>query len=351
MIRPGIVVILINPIFVEFLLQLRCILLFKSYWLHTSWGRIGAEKRGLQTKQFPNVIEAIESFNEKLKLLTIERNYTPIQCHDRGSTSQFLQENQELLNIPQSNLDPMVNELMEKLFNTNALMQVVLNYKLDVKNSVSSPLGRLSNDEIEKGMSILCDIYSVIKKNLQHSEYYFRKLTEQFYRAVPHYFGDARPDTIITFDDCEKLYNMLLNMRNIGITYEIIDEGARNGKNALEFYYDSLKTEIVPIDHSSHVFKNIVKMTENTHGPTHNIRLIVEEVYQITREEEIDRFKPFENEPGNRILWHGSRISNFVGILRNGLRCAPKEAVSSGDMFGPGKSSSKITSSNQYRRA
>ncbi len=36
------------------------------------------------------------------------------------------------------------------------------------------------------------------------------------------------------------------------------------------------------------------------------------------------------------LLWHGSRISNYVGILSEGLRIAPPEAPMTGYMFGKG---------------
>lgn len=36
------------------------------------------------------------------------------------------------------------------------------------------------------------------------------------------------------------------------------------------------------------------------------------------------------------LLWHGSRITNFVGILSQGLRIAPPEAPVSGYLFGKG---------------
>jgi poly [ADP-ribose] polymerase len=35
-------------------------------------------------------------------------------------------------------------------------------------------------------------------------------------------------------------------------------------------------------------------------------------------------------------LWHGSRLTNFVGILSQGLRIAPPEAPVTGYMFGKG---------------
>ena len=36
------------------------------------------------------------------------------------------------------------------------------------------------------------------------------------------------------------------------------------------------------------------------------------------------------------LLWHGSRLTNYVGILQQGLRIAPPEAPVTGYMFGKG---------------
>ena len=37
-----------------------------------------------------------------------------------------------------------------------------------------------------------------------------------------------------------------------------------------------------------------------------------------------------------QLLWHGSRLTNWVGILSQGLRIAPPEAPVTGYMFGKG---------------
>jgi poly [ADP-ribose] polymerase len=40
---------------------------------------------------------------------------------------------------------------------------------------------------------------------------------------------------------------------------------------------------------------------------------------------------------GNRmLLWHGSRLTNWAGILSSGLKIAPPEAPVTGYMFGKG---------------
>lgn len=50
-----------------------------------------------------------------------------------------------------------------------------------------------------------------------------------------------------------------------------------------------------------------------------------------------DEEKQYNTKIGNdMLLWHGSRMSNFVGILSQGLRIAPPEAPVSGYLFGKG---------------
>jgi hypothetical protein len=59
-------------------------------------------------------------------------------------------------------------------------------------------------------------------------------------------------------------------------------------------------------------------------------------VFEVHRGLERQRFEPFEQLPNRRLLWHGSRITNFMGILSRGLHVAPKEAPQTGYMFGKG---------------
>lgn len=51
-----------------------------------------------------------------------------------------------------------------------------------------------------------------------------------------------------------------------------------------------------------------------------------EQIFKIAREGERQRYKPFAQLRNRRLLWHGSRTTNFAGILSQGLRIAPPEA-------------------------
>ena len=92
-----------------------------------------------------------------------------------------------------------------------------------------------------------------------------------------------------------------------------------------------------PLKKASKEFKLLQEYVKNTHGATHaNYTLEIEEAFVVARDGEEARFKPFEAEPNRQLLWHGSRLSNYVGILSQGLRIAPPEAPVTGYMFDKG---------------
>ena len=70
------------------------------------------------------------------------------------------------------------------------------------------------------------------------------------------------------------------------------------------------------------------------------MRFKVQDIFRIKRNEEDERFRasPFFTlqRSDRRLLWHGSRCTNFAGILSQGLRIAPPEAPVNGYAFGKG---------------
>ena len=60
----------------------------------------------------------------------------------------------------------------------------------------------------------------------------------------------------------------------------------------------------------------IQEYVANTHGATHSsYSLEVLEVFSIARHGEKKRYKPFSKMANRMLLWHGSRTTNYVGIL------------------------------------
>jgi hypothetical protein len=84
-------------------------------------------------------------------------------------------------------------------------------------------------------------------------------------------------------------------------------------------------------------FKILDEYVKNTHASTHTLyTLEIDQIFKVARKGEAKRFKPFRKLENRRLLWHGSRTTNFAGILSQGLRIAPPEAPVTGYMFGKG---------------
>lgn len=105
--------------------------------------------------------------------------------------------------------------------------------------------------------------------------------------------------------------------------------------NELDSNYLKLGATIEPIDTASKEFDMVKRYLQNTHASTHsNYTLELVELFKLTKDNEKSRYR---KDIGNKmLLWHGSRLTNFVGIISQGLRIAPPEAPVTGYMFGKG---------------
>jgi len=64
-----------------------------------------------------------------------------------------------------------------------------------------------------------------------------------------------------------------------------------------------------------------------------NLKMV--DCFSIERDGEAKTFNP--KKFGNKqLLWHGSRFSNYVGIITQGLKIAPPEAPHTGYVHGKG---------------
>jgi len=65
-------------------------------------------------------------------------------------------------------------------------------------------------------------------------------------------------------------------------------------------------------------------MVENTHAPTHiAYKLEVEDIFDVSRAGENDRFAPFATNPNRMLLWHGlcGRLGIVLSLLPFRLAC------------------------------
>lgn len=117
----------------------------------------------------------------------------------------------------------------------------------------------------------------------------------------------------------------------VEIAYGFLRKDLDPNKNPLDAHYEQLKCDIRPIEHDSEEYKMIEKYAKSTHGPTHtNFAMEIEDVYKVDRWGEDRRYKPFKKLHNRQLLWHGSHLTNYVGILSHGFNIAPPEAPTTG---------------------
>ena len=112
--------------------------------------------------------------------------------------------------------------------------------------------------------------------------------------------------------------------------------------------------EMTPLDHKSAEYKALADYLIKSSGTNHGIRYRLEDIFRIERAGEAERFTKSEfgkiKKSDKRLLWHGSRTTNYGGILSQGLRIAPPEAPLNGYAFGKVRpcisSSTQVASAN-----
>ena len=171
-------------------------------------------------------------------------------------------------------------------------------------------------------------------------------MTNQYYSTVPHIFGRNRPPVINSYDILQLEAAMLDTLTDMEVGNKIMkikDEDAKDAEQValLDQRFNQLNLEeTTPLDPSSQEFEILKNYLINTTGHTHNIQYRLQDIFRIERKGEADRFtnSAFAKRKDSKrlLLWHGSRTTNFGGILSQGLRIAPKEAPVNGYAFGKG---------------
>lgn len=206
-------------------------------------------------------------------------------------------------------------QLIKLIFDVNMMKQVMLEFDLDAEKM---PLGKISSKQISQAMKILKEISELIRNN--GSPVQFVEASNRFYTLIPHDFGVQRAPVINSDEAVNTKIEMLESLLELELAYGLLNEETDMEKNPLDGHYEQLKNDIHPINRNSDEFRLLEQYVKNTHAATHdNYKLEIEEIFKIARKGEERRFRPFKKMHNRQLLWHGSRTTNFVGILSHGF--------------------------------
>lgn len=334
-----------------------------STW--TRWGRVG-ESGASAVLGNGTLADAVKQFEKKFKdksglrwedrandpkpgkYAFIERSYEP----DSDSESQddepadkddaiVKKEEPE----PECTLDDPVRKLMEMIFNQAFFQATMAELNYDANKM---PLGKLSKATILRGFEQLKSLSALFDDpTLAQSTYSTslpsatEHLSNTYYSLIPHDFGRYRPPIIRDQRTLKREVELLESLSDMKIAADLMKADRKTDTvHHLDRKFQGLGLqEMTPLKRTTKEFKTLEKYLSGTVGSTHGYKYTVIDIFRIERDGERTRFRnsPFASVASDRrLLWHGSRCTNFGGILSQGLRIAPPEAPVSGYMFGKG---------------
>ena len=312
----------------------------RKFYVFRSWGRIGTTIGGTKLEDFEDKHDAVKSFEFLYEEKTGNRwknrkdfkkvagKFYPLDI-DMGEYNDDLKKLS--LKDSKSKLDKAIQELITLIFDIERMKSAMVEFEIDL---TKMPLGKLSKNQIETAYKILTEVQDMIK-NSSGSDSKYLDASNRFYTLIPHDFGMKSPPLLDNPDLVKSKIDMLDSMKEIDLAFNLLtakDEDDQ-AKDPIDSHYDKLKTEINVLGRDTEEWKILEEYVKNTHGATHTqYTLEIEEIFKVSRKGEAKRFKPFKALPNRRLLWHGSRTTNFAGILSQGLRIAPPEAPMTGYM-------------------
>ncbi|CAD8115318.1 unnamed protein product [Paramecium primaurelia] len=304
-----------------------------AFSVFTRWGRVGQIGQQAEQPFQGDLSQAISTYEKKIHEKSVKGDYRILEKDYSGENDpkaleklEKLREQREKEAFNKSKLHQRVKELIRLIFDMKMINNQMREIGYDAKKM---PLGKLAVSTIKKGFDVLKSIQDELdKKNPNHSE--LQKLTSEFYSQIPHDFGFNKAPLIDTKEKVKAKLEMLEAIQHIQVATKILDE-SKDDSNMIDENYKKLNIDLKYLDHNNEKVKLIKTFIQNTQG---YYKLEVEDVFELTKEQDDKRFK---KNLGNRmLLWHGSRLTNFVGILGQGLRIAPPEAPATGYRFGKG---------------
>ncbi|XP_028124757.1 poly [ADP-ribose] polymerase 2 isoform X1 [Camellia sinensis] len=320
------------------------------FMVYNRWGRVGVKGQDKFYGPYTSQHSAIQEFEQKFlaktrnywsnreEFICYPKSYTWLEMDytntEKESTVQGKVDPTMGVQLRETKLEPRVGKFIALICNVSMMQQQMMEIGY---NAEKLPLGKLSKSTILKGYDVLKRIADVIGQSDRKK---LEQLSGEFYTVIPHDFGFKKMRDFV-IDTPQKLkfkLEMVEALGEIELATKLLKNDIQMQEDPLCSHYQRLGCELMPLEVDSDEFSTIARYMKNTHAKTHsNYAVDIVQIFRVSREGETERFrKQFSNTKNRMLLWHGSRLANWTGILSQGLRIAPPEAPATGYMFGKG---------------
>lgn len=353
----------------------------RDLWmLFTRWGRIGEE--GAFQKTPYSKEECIQQFE------TIFFNKTKNEWKDRANFKKHWWKYQlinvnysnmchkdylvpfDLTNAKPSNLHPSVQEIMREMTQVAMYVKGLQNSGIDAEQM---PFSDINRSDLLKARESLTKLREILEE-LEPMEAQLNRFNKdgkdkivalrekmwyhssRFYELIPHeqYKNEIVPpinkmsvlkekaemiDNLINFEMASKILLGAHKAQKLGVQNDgaqRLNSKATEDMNPLDYCVKAMGVEINALDKASSEFNILKEYCVRTWPENKHAAKKIRNIFKIQRKGEGEAYEQFDDLSNKFLLFHGSRISNFMGIMSQGLRVAPPEAPKTGYMFGKG---------------
>lgn len=319
-----------------------------DYIQYIRYGRIG-EPGKKRYNNFTSQTSAITAFKKQFKAKT--KNEWNTNDFVKKSGKYFMTETSyedELKDVDdysdeeklESELNERVQNLIQLISDINMMKNTMIELDIDTKKM---PLGKLKSNQLDKASKILEDIRAEIQKLKTATDKKviitsLEKLSSTYYTYIPYACGRRKPPIISNDELLTKFADTVDDLKNIVINVKISKQVVK-GIHPLDNVFSELNTNITPVKKNTKIWNTLFKYFTNTHAPTHNFKLKLVDILEVSRNNNYSAYNKVAKKIGNRqLLIHGSRVCNWVSILKNNLLMDPSRlgVYISGKMFGYG---------------
>lgn len=325
----------------------------RGYYLWTRYGRVGRDgNKGVEERE--SASSAIQAFISRFRSKT-GHDWNKKDTHKEIIPGKYapvdIQSAEVVEDLPPTDdtLPTLVAQFIDLIAEKRMFIETLQTFKVDSKKM---PLGRISNDQLSRGDEILSHIQylcradkKLAKKSLSLFDIDATKYIEdrivqkssEFWTAIPFDCGYRSAPVIGTAKDVEKCSELLDVLRNMEVAGKILRK-----RTSRQEIYDALHVDIQPLAHDSEEWELLSEYVQNTKGETHSFELELLEAYSLSShhcsamQSNCPASDPFLQVSNHKLLFHGSRTANYMGILSEGLRVPSPHQVLNGSAFGRG---------------